>query len=194
MWPGFNTVTPSAIIIPKTSPYVKEIVRWIDFLYSKQGIELQAFGEENVDFTWEDEGKTSFTFNVPENTNVEEFRGTITPGVGLGVVTYWSKDFVLKDNNRFTKRINEVVEDAHYMDYLKVAVPNLIYTDKEQSRVSIIETDLDIYMEVFEEKVISGKLKLNDSEWQKHLDNLNKLKVEELTKIKQDAYDRYIAR
>lgn len=194
MWLGFNTVSPSAIIVPKTSPYVKEIVRWIDFLYSEKGIELQSFGEEGVDFTYDDESKTSFTFNVPEGKNIEEFRGTITPGVGLGVVTYWKKDFVLKDNNKFTKRINKVVEDAKYMDYLKIPVPELIYTSNEQSRVAIIETDLDIYMQVFEEKVVSGKLELTDDEWNKHLANLKKLKIDELIKIKNDAYERYLKR
>ena len=192
MWLGFNTVSPSAIIIPKTSPYVKEIVRWIDFLYSEQGIMLQAFGEENVDFTWKDDSKTSFTFNVPSGMNIEEFRGTLTPSVGLGVVTYFSRDFVLKEDNEYTSRINQVVEEANYMDYLKVPVPDLLFTKEEQNRLAIIETDLEIYMAVFEQKMISGKEDINDSTWSAHLDNLKKLKVEELINIYNAAYQRYL--
>ena len=193
MWLGFNSVSPSAIIIPKTSPYVKEIVRWIDFLYSEEGIMLQAFGEEGVDFTWNDEEKTSFTFNVPNGMNIEEFRGTLTPSVGLGVVTYFSKNFVLKEDNVYTSRINQVVEEAGYMDYLKVPVPDLLFTKEEQNRLAIIETDLEIYMSVFEQKMISGKEEINDTTWKAHLDNLKKLKVEELIKIYDAAYQRYLA-
>ena len=80
------------------------------------------------------------------------------------------------------------------MDYLKIPVPELIYTSNEQSRVAIIETDLDIYMQVFEEKIVSGKLELTDDEWNKHLANLKKLKIDELIKIKNDAYERYLKR
>ena len=193
MWLGFNTVTPAAIIIPKTSPYIKEIVRWMDFLYSEEGIMLQAFGEENVDFTWNDEAKTSFTFNVPKGMNIEEFRGTLTPSVGLGVVTYFSKDFVLKEDNEYTGRIDQAVEDAGYMNYLKVPVPNLLFTKEEQNRLAIIETDLEIYMSVFEQKMVSGKEDINDATWNQHLENLKKLKVEELISIYDAAYQRHLA-
>ena len=167
-------------------------MRWIDFLYSEQGIMLQAFGEENVDFTWNDDSKTAFTFNVPSGMNIEEFRGTLTPSVGLGVVTYFSKDFVLKEDNEYTSRINQVVEETNYMDYLKVPVPNLLFTKEEQNRLAIIETDLEIYMAVFEQKMISGKEDINDSTWSAHLDNLKKLKVEELINIYNAAYQRYL--
>lgn len=192
MWLGFNTTTPSAIIIPTSSPYVKEIVRWIDFLYSEEGIMLQAFGEEGVDFTWNDAEKTSFSFHVPDGFSIEEFRGTLTPGVGLGVVTYFSKDFVLKEDNEYTSRINEVVEEAGYMEHLKIPVPDLLFTEEEQNRIAIIETDLEIYMSVFEQKMISGKEELNNSTWNAHLENLEKLKVEELISIYNAAYQRYL--
>lgn len=192
MWLGFNTVSPSAIMIPSSTPYVKEIVRWMDFLYSEEGIALQAFGEENVDYTWLDETKEHFVFNVPEGKNIEEFRGTLTPGVGLGVVTYWSKDFVLKEVNEFTNRINQAVEAASYMDYLKIPMPELVFTKQETSQVAIIKTDLDIYMSSFEQKIISGREKLNDETWNAHLENLKKLKVEQLIEIYQTAYQRYL--
>lgn len=192
MWLGFNTISPSAIMIPKTTPYVKEIVRWMDFLYSEEGIKLQGFGEEGVDFVWNDEEKTSFKFNVPSGKNLEEHRGTITPAVGLGVVTYWSKELALKDDNEYTSRINEVVDNAKYLDYLKIPVPTMLFTVEERNRLAIIETDLDIYMSVFEQKVVTGKTKLNDATWQEHLDSLNKLKIDELIKIYDDAYARYL--
>lgn len=194
MWLGFNTVTPSALIIPSTTPYVKEIIRWIDFLYSEEGIALQAFGEENVDYVWTDETKEHFIFQVPDGKNIEEFRGTLTPGVGLGVVTYWSKDFVLKEINEYTERINQAVADASYMDYLKIPLPDLVFSKEENSQIAIIKTDLDIYMSSFEQKIISGRETLNDTSWNEHLSNLKKLKVDQLLQIYQDAYQRYISK
>ncbi len=193
MWLGFNsTVSPSAILVPKSSPYHREIVRWMDFLYSQEGIQLQAFGEEGIDFTWKDEAKTSFTFNVPDNMSIEEFRGTLTPGVGLGQVGYWSKDFVLKEDNEYTGRINKNVEDAGYMDCLKIPMPELVFTNEERNGKAIIETDLEIYASVFEQKVITGKVELDDETWAEHLSSLEKIKVSKLKEITQAAYDRRV--
>ncbi|MDR0832157.1 MAG: extracellular solute-binding protein, partial [Bacillales bacterium] len=190
MWLGFQNVNPSAIIIPKTSPYVKELIRWMDFLYSPLGIELQSFGKAGEDFTWDDEGHTSFTFNVPKGMNIEEFRGGITPAVGLGVVAYFSKEIALKDNNIYTQRINKQVDDAHYLDYLKIPLPILTFTNPENTQLAIIKTDLDIYMAVIEQKFVTGQLALNPKNWQDHLDNLTKLKVNDLLNIYQTAYNR----
>ena len=47
-------------------------------------------------------------------------------------------------------------------------------------------------MAVFEQKMISGKEDINDSTWSAHLDNLKKLKVEELINIYNAAYQRYL--
>ena len=192
MWLGFHTTTPEALIIPKSSPYVKEIVRWMDFLYSPLGIQLQAFGEEGVDFIWKDEQKTSFTFPVPSNKSIEEYRGTITPGVGLGQVAFWDQDFVLKEDNEFTRSINEAVEEAGYMDYIKTPIPQLIFTKAEKNEIAIIQTDLDIYIETFEQRIISGKLALNDNTWANHLSTLNQIRLTKLLEVYQSAYNRYL--
>jgi putative aldouronate transport system substrate-binding protein len=194
MWLGFNTTTPTGLMIPSTTPYYREILRWIDFLYSEKGIELQAFGEEGVDFRWNNDEKTSFHFNVPEGVNAEVFRGTITPGVGIGAVAYWDQRFVLKDDNALTSRINKVVEDAGYFDVLKIPFPQVIFTNEETKKIAIIATDLDIYMKIFEERVITGKIELNNQTWQEHLDNLDKLGFDAYLDVYQAAYQRYQAK
>lgn len=189
-WLGFNNVTPTALIVNSACPYQREIVRWMDYLYSQKGIELQSFGLEGTDWDWTDASQSQFLFHVPEGMGIEEYRGTITPAVGLGNASYFSKDFVLKEKNEYTERINQEVADAHYLDVLKIPLPNLVFTDEEASSSSVIQTDLDIYMEVFEQKVITGKLTLTDQEWANHLANLNKLKVADLLSIYQNAYER----
>ena len=191
MWLGFNASTPTGLMIPTTTPYYREILRWIDFLYSPRGIQLQAFGEEGVNFTWDDANHDTFTFNVPEGVNMEAYRGTITPAVGLGSIAYWSKDFVLKDNNALTQAINQNVENAGYLNDLVIPYPQVIFTPAETDQIAIISTDLDVYMKIFEEKVITGKLTLDDASWQDHLDKLDQLGYLSYVNVYQAAYDRY---
>lgn len=191
MWLGFETNLPTGFVIPTSTPYYREIVRWIDFLYSEEGIKLQAFGKEGVDWNWDDENLTSWTFNTPEGINPEQYRGTLTPAVGLGPIAYWDADFVLKENNELTRRINLNVENAGYMDYIKIPFPPVIFNKEESSKLAIIKTDSDIYMQVFEEKVITGAIELNDKTWNEHLDNLKALKIYEMIEIYENAYSRY---
>lgn len=193
MWLGFNTTSASGLVIPMDTPYYREIMRWIDFLYSEEGIRLQAFGKEGLDWQWDDEEETSFTFNVPTGIDPEQFRGTITPGVGLGTVAFWSADFVLRENNPLIQRINTNVDNAGYIEHLKIPFPNVIFTQEENMRLAILRTDLNIYMQVFEENIVTGRTVLNETTWNNHLNNLQNLRIDEFVAIHQAAYDRYMS-
>ena len=73
-------------------------------------------------------------------------------------MAFWDKDFVLKEDNEFTQSINDAVEEAGYMDCIKTPMPQLVFTKAEKNDMAIIQTDLDIYIETFEQRIISGKL------------------------------------
>lgn len=193
MWLSFNeTYAPTGLVIYKGSKYSKEIIRWIDALYAMDTRELQAFGKEGENWSWDNTEKNTFTFNVPQGQNSEQYRGSITPGVGLGPIAYWDKNFVLKENNEFTNRINQNVENAGYMDYLKVPYPSAKFTTEENKAMAILSTDLTNYVSQFEQEVITGKTVLTDANWAKHISNLNKIGIVEYVKIHQTAYDRYL--
>ena len=193
MWLGFgNEISPDTIVIKSTSPYQREIVRWMDFFYTELGVQLESFGKEGVDWTWDNEEKTSWTFHVPEGMDIEEYRGTITPNVGLGTIPYWSGDFVLKDSTRQTQNINKAVEDAGYMDYLKVPYPSVTFTSEESIELSTLQIDLNNLVESKEASLIAKK-DLTRADFDAFVAELKNARVERYVQIYQTAYDRYMA-
>lgn len=193
MWLGFgNDISPDTIVIRSTSPYQREIVRWMDFFYTELGSELESFGKEGADWTWDDEAHTSWTFNVPDGMDIEEYRGTITPNVGLGTIPYWNGDFVLKDSTPQVKNINQAVEEAGYMDYLKVPYPSVTFTSEESIELSTLQIDLNNLVESQETRLISKK-DLTRADFDAFVADLKAARVDRYVEIYQNAYDRYMA-
>lgn len=181
---GFSPFGADGVVIPRGTPYVREIARLVDIMYSDLGTQLIAYGEEGVDFTWDDEEKTSWTFHVPEDWDgtQEEYRATITPNVGTGATLYWSYDFVGKMNDDIIKRLNQ--ESERYIPYLKVPVPEDIILDAaDYEPISRIQTSLDTYIEMVEFNFITGVKDWdvsNDTDWNKYLDQLKGYKYEDV--------------
>ncbi len=181
---GFSPFKASATMIPRGTPYVREIARLIDILYSEIGTQLIAYGEEGVDWTWDNEEKTSWTFNVPESWEgtQEEYRATITPNVGTGAALYWSYDFIGKMNDPVIKSLNE--ESERYIPYLKVPVPEEVILAKEDySPVSLKLTDLGKYVEMAEYNFITGVSGFNianSDDWGKYVNKLKSYGYEDV--------------
>lgn len=192
MWLSFDVIWPTGFIMTKSNKYPRETIRWLDYLYSDEAKSLQAFGKEGTDWSWEDSAHTSWVANTPSGVNPEQYRGTLTPAVGIGSIAWWSKDFVLKENNPLTKRINEAVNQAGYMNYLKKPYPQVVFTSAENKTNGTISADLDAYMQRVEVNFITGKTELNDTNWKSHLNTLKKMDVDQYVKIHQDAYNRYL--
>lgn len=192
MWLGFDSIWPSGFIITKNNQNVGATLRWIDYLYSEEAVALQTYGKEGENWSWDDEAKQSWTFNVPDNMDPEQYRATITPAVGLGAIAYTNKEFILLESTPLVKRINEQVEAAGYMDYLKVPVPQMIFTSEENKQIDIIKTDLETYIQTCEVDFITGKKELNDENWEAHLKILEQMNIDKLLEIYNDAYARYL--
>ena len=164
----------------------------MDFFYTELGSELESFGKEGADWTWDDEAHTSWTFNVPDGMDIEEYRGTITPNVGLGTIPYWNGDFVLKDSTPQVKNINQAVEEAGYMDYLKVPYPSVTFTSEESIELSTLQIDLNNLVESQETRLIAKK-DLTRADFDAFVADLKAARVDRYVEIYQNAYDRYMA-
>lgn len=181
--------TPTALIINAESPYYKELVRWMDVFYSQDFEILQTYGEEGVDWTWNDEEKTSWTFNVPDGMEREQYRATLTYQAGLGGAIVLS-DFGRKENSAQNQKIYRELDV--YKPYWRTPLPILQYEMSEMQELALLETDLGTYMTTAEANFITGKKDPNsDKDWNDHVSNLNKMKCSRLKEVYSNAYRRY---
>lgn len=192
---GFSPFQADVAVIPKGTPYVREIARLLDVMYSDIGVQLISYGEEGVDWTWNDEEKTAWTFNVPESWTgtQEEYRATITPNVGTGAAVYWSYDFVGKMDDELITRLNK--ESEIYVPYIKVPMPDsVILNTADYNSAAKIMTTLDKYIEMIEYNFITGEVSgynpNSDSDWNEYLKTLKGYKYEELVAMYNTALNR----
>ena len=64
------------------------------------------------------------------------------------------------------------------------------FTVEESEEINLLQTDLDTYIKQMEAKFITGEISFD--EWDTYISNANKLDVDTLVKLYQDAYDRWI--
>lgn len=189
---GFANFSPTGAVIPTGTSKVREVARLLDIMYSEVGCQLIAYGEEGVDWTWDDEEKTSWTFNVPEDWKgtQEDYRATITPNVGTGSALYWCYDFVGKMNDEIITSLNRMSE--RYAPYLKQIVPDdLKMTQEEYDGIETINAALDVYLKNAECLFVKGdKDPYSDAAWNSFQSDLKRYKSEELIGYYNDAFLR----
>lgn len=189
---GFANFSPTGAVIPKGTSNVREIARLLDIMYSEIGCQLIAYGEEGVDWTWDDDEKTSWTFLVPENWSgsQEDYRATITPNVGTASALYWNYAFVGKMNDDIITSLNRMSE--RYAPYLKRIVPDdLKMTQEEYNRIETINASLDVYLKSAECDFVMGTKDVNsDAAWNSFQSDLVRYKSNELIQCYNDAFTR----
>lgn len=72
-------------------------------------------------------------------------------------------------------------KEAHY--------PNVFFTNEETARLADFSVDINTYVEGrYAHWMVNGGI---DEEWDSYIEKLNNMKLDEMLKIYQDAYDRY---
>ena len=164
----------------------------LDIMYSDIGCQLIAYGEEGVDWKWDDEDKTSWTFLVPDDWtgSQEDYRATITPNVGTASALYWKYDFVGKMNDDIITALNRMSE--RYAPYLKQIVPDdLKMIEEEYNKIETINASLDVYLKNAECLFVMGDNDpFKDSDWNSFQSDLKSYRSEELIRCYNDAFAR----
>lgn len=191
VWLGYPEVTATTAVIPASTPYYKEIIRFLDWCYSEYAQKLLIAGVEGTHWEWTDETQTKWVQILPEDaTNVELFRGTFSPNVGTGASFYWNKEFVYKQKEPLTEQLN--ADSENYAQYFTEPFPaSVVFTEAELLEIANIERSLDDYMQTFEINCIKGANGADiHADWADHLKTLKGLKVDRLVALYQQAYDR----
>jgi len=127
---------------------------------------------------------------LPEGVTSDELRLKHAP---MGVVylsdKQWSETIVME----YRARLRLELLDKYIKPYVAEEVthyPNVTYTLSEINKINRLKSDIDSYVY----QTTTGWLtngKLSDSEWNQYIAQLNKMKLDELLQIHQDALDRY---
>jgi putative aldouronate transport system substrate-binding protein len=189
---GFSNFQANGAVIPMGTSKVREIARLLDIMYSELGQQLISYGVEGVDFVWDDEEKTSWTFQVPNDFigTQEDYRATLTPNVDTASALYWNYDFVGKMNDPIITRLNQMSE--RYAPYLKEIFPAAVkMTIDEYTTIELVSANINVYLQSSDYNFITGVRNI-DTYWDTYLARLSDFRYQDLLAAYNNAYQRYL--
>lgn len=182
----------SCFVITDKCKYPKEMMRWVDYMFTEQGALEFNNGPENVTWKWNDAAHTSYSgIEPPEGVGYDDWRNGNCPG---GMSLAWISDALYKK-----AKPNADMPDFKYEQHAAVYtpfqpkeyVPVLNYTKEESDELALIQGGIWNYVKEWEGKFVTGQADL--SEWDNYKKELDKMGLPRLQEIFQQAYDRLMS-
>lgn len=174
--------------ISAKSKNVELAARFLDYGYSKEGELLYNFGKEGVSYKM-DGAYPRYTEEVTKNPNklsigqaVSKYARSTYSGPFVQRKEYIEQYLVLPQQQAAIKTWSK--NDAY-----KTMVPPITPTPEESAKLSKIDSDISTYVDEMRIKFIMGSEPL--SNFDKFVDQVKKLNVEEAIKIREAAVERY---
>ncbi len=187
-----QTMRGDGAMITKSCKNVVEAVRYFDYLYSDEASDLMNWGFEGETYTVNEDGTKQFTdliLNNPEGKTPYEAICKYMTNTGFsGIIQYAAAQGLesnLPDNLKQVKE--ESVQYALDADKSHL-LPALKYTVEEVDQKSSKDSDIESYVSEMTGKFIIGTEPL--SNFDQFIETLKSMGIEEVIKIRQDAYDR----
>ncbi len=187
-----NYLTKGTFAITSSNQHPEATIRWVDYLYSLDGALLAAQGLEGKQFEYIENGQ-GLKALIPEGQNPANFRGTISPNAGTFIPRIHEpiqklNQYNLKESNPLNYHIAEETI-AKLEPVAKDGFPLIYFTLEEQQQLKVLETDISTYVNEMTAKFIVGAEPLD--QWDRYIETLGKMNVEQYVTIYQAAYDRW---
>lgn len=173
-------------------------MEFIDFFYEDEAITRARHGEKGVD--WEEGEEGIDTYGNKVRTYVKNgqayFEGSQTWGfVPTGILRASCYNSIASENNISGQRISKILKGSvalmNSSNIKEDTVRNLSYTIEEDDINEQYAATIAEYMTSMREKFVIGTEDINnDATWNAYVKQFDDLKLSEMLKIKQSAYDR----
>ncbi len=180
--PGMkNLNTGIGIAITSQCKNIKEAVKWLDYAYSDEGILLYSFGIEGDTYNMVN-GNPILSDAVMKDVSL------LTPAVTS--INGWAMIQDPRFFEQYTSKVGKENFDRWGISTPERRIPQQIsYTTEENRIISTKLTDIKTLADEMFYKFVMGREPL--SEFDKFVDTVNSMDIDELIKVQQSAYERY---
>lgn len=194
MYPVNKGIGRGIAAIPKKCKNPAAALRWLDYMYSREGDILREYGGEGVLYdSYDAETNTIYLKDVEGG---EELRAkeTLSAGVVLPGRFY---DDVNKVSNTEPEPEKVVLQEEakknaqELIPYANEAFPQMYFDNTNQKRMDLLHTDITKYIDETLVKYVTGALDI-DAEWGNYVAELDRMGMSEIIEIYQQAYDGYL--
>lgn len=168
-----------AFAITSVNKNPEATLRWVDYFYGDEGSTLLRFGRKGENYELRD-GIPFYTDAFLTSGN----QGKITPYAGGGAPHLISEKVASYINPPQVQEAQKKLDP--YMPKIRYASP--MFDEQTAQQINILRNDIDKYYEEQSTKFIAGALSFD--KWGEFQNTLKKMKIDELQKLYQDAYDK----
>lgn len=171
-------------VISSKSKYKEELVKFIDWTYSPEGIAIMNFGKEGDTYTkvdggikWNDQIKTATN---PKGTKILQDYGISNQNI-----------FSVKSKDTLALRDPYVIKGEKLIVDAKAVgkpAPTLTFDTDTREKTNAILTAVKTYKDEAALKVVMGAMSIE--EWDKVVAKMKDMKIEEVIKLYQQNYDK----
>jgi putative aldouronate transport system substrate-binding protein len=170
------------------------LIRLLDYMYTEEGSIMGRSGPEVgkwngkggyeiADFN----GVKAFKPHYEGFNNYYNFRASQTL---MNVPLHMSQEYgtLLTYGDEKNAWLTDVINSSGRLDVLRTPYPEVKFRPEEQEKIASY-VDMDNYADQMEAKFITGETPL--AQWDSYAATLKKMGVDEMSKIRQQAYDRW---
>ncbi|KRG13827.1 ABC transporter substrate-binding protein [Virgibacillus soli] len=172
--------------ITDKNQYPEETIRWIDYFYSDEGSRLFFMGVEGETYVENEDGTVEYTDLIENNpdglTRTEAISKYLTWRAGPYPAFVKRDYFGVKTSNEAAEKFKE--------NRPKEIWPPFNFTNEESEIMSSVGTDIEDYITESQAKFITGKTSFD--EWDKYVETVKKVGLDQYMEIYQDGYNRYL--
>ncbi|KRF02287.1 ABC transporter substrate-binding protein [Paenibacillus sp. Soil766] len=168
-----------AFAITSVNKNPEATMRWVDYFYGDEGSTLLRFGRQGENYELRD-GIPYYTADFLASGN----QSKITPYAGGGAPHLISDKVASFINPPQVQEAQKKLDP--YMPKIRYAAP--MFDEQTAQQINILRNDIDKYYEEQSTKFIAGALSFD--KWGEFQSTLKKMKLDELQKLYQDAYDK----
>lgn len=180
--------------ITNKAEHPEELIRLVDYLFTLEGSVAMRAGPElgvvsdkaGYEYTTVD-GVETFITHYEGFPSFYAFRHTATPVNGPFYNGQTLGDYLTYNDPQQVWLTTKIMESG-MVEAARYAYPEVKFTPQEQEKIASY-IDMDSYVDQMEAKFIMGETPI--SEWDNYVNTLKNMGVDEMIRIRQDAYDRW---
>lgn len=183
-------VHTGAFAITDKNQYPEETVRWLDYFYGDEGSKLYFMGVEGETYVENEDGSVEYSDLINNNPDGLSYVEAISKYMTWRGVTYPGivKEEYFKGSEGLES--SKAAAEKFVNDRPEEIWPPFNYTNEESEIMSSVGTDIEDYVTESQAKFITGKTSFD--EWDKYVETVKKVGLDQYMEIYQNAYDRYL--
>lgn len=180
--------TTGTFTITNKCKYPEAMMRWVDYLYTKEGTILVRCGVEGVSYDKLPSGEIKLKDFITKNPD------GLTLDQALGKYAFYNggsvPQLIIPEADKSANTMPATIEATKpLLPYVSKEIVRLSFTNEEYTKLKSIQNDIKTYVNEMNVKFITGAEPFEN--WDSYVNKVKQMRLDDYLKIHESAYSRW---